>query len=160
MLHLRRNTWPMVKWLRQPTSHPPPSPAAGLIHAASHETIYSPHFSRPHPPPLLPLCCLTDSTPSATSSSPTSLDAEHETRCDAIWPRSNEQYGLMSSAYSLSQIVGGLVLGALSDRAMSRRSVLLISFLGSSVSYGTIGLSSSLNMLLVGRVVVGLVKQV
>lgn len=66
----------------------------------------------------------------------------------------------MSSAYSLSQIVGGLVLGALSDRAMSRRSVLLISFLGSSLSYGTIGLSSSLNMLLVGRVVVGLVKQV
>lgn len=66
----------------------------------------------------------------------------------------------MSSAYSLSQIVGGLVLGALSDRAMSRRSVLLISFLGSSLSYGTIGLSSSLDMLLVGRVVVGLVKQV
>lgn len=66
----------------------------------------------------------------------------------------------MSSAYSLSQIVGGLVLGALSDRAMSRRSVLLISFLGSSLSYGMIGLSSSLSMLLVGRVVVGLVKQV
>ncbi|CAB1106021.1 unnamed protein product [Ectocarpus sp. CCAP 1310/34] len=71
-----------------------------------------------------------------------------------------EQYGLMSSAYSLSQIVGGLVLGALSDRALSRRSVLLISFLGSALSYGTIGLSSSLTMLLVGRVVVGLVKQV
>lgn len=65
----------------------------------------------------------------------------------------------MSSAYSLSQIAGGLVLGALSDRAMSRRSVLLISFLGSALSYGTIGLSSSLNMLLMGRVVVGLVKQ-
>ncbi|CAN0307900.1 unnamed protein product, partial [Ectocarpus sp. 12 AP-2014] len=72
---------------------------------------------------------------------------------------STEQYGLMSSAYSLSQIVGGLVLGALSDRALSRRSVLLISFLGSALSYGTIGLSSSLTMLLVGRVVVGLVKQ-
>eukprot|EP00752_Nemacystus_decipiens_P002470 g2326.t1 len=72
---------------------------------------------------------------------------------------STEQYGLLSSAYSLSQIVGGLVLGALSDRAMSRRSVLLISFLGSAVSYGTIGLSTSLSMLLMGRVVVGLVKQ-
>lgn len=66
----------------------------------------------------------------------------------------------MSSAYSLSQIVGGFVLGALSDRALSRRSVLLISFLGSALSYGAIGLSSSLTMLLVGRVVVGLVKQV
>ncbi|CAM9471175.1 unnamed protein product [Ectocarpus fasciculatus] len=72
---------------------------------------------------------------------------------------STEQYGLMSSAYSLSQIVGGFVLGALSDRALSRRSVLLISFLGSALSYGAIGLSSSLTMLLVGRVVVGLVKQ-
>lgn len=60
----------------------------------------------------------------------------------------------------MSQIVGGLILGALSDRAMSRRSVLLLSFLGSGISYGTIGLSTSLDMLLMGRVVVGLVKQV
>lgn len=66
----------------------------------------------------------------------------------------------MTSVYSLSQIVGGLVLGALSDRAVSRRLVLLVSFLGSALSYGMIGLSSSLNMLLVGRVIVGLVKQV
>ncbi|CAM9872161.1 unnamed protein product, partial [Hapterophycus canaliculatus] len=72
---------------------------------------------------------------------------------------SPEQYGLMSSVYSLSQIVGGLVLGALSDRIMSRRSVLLLSFLGSALSYGAIGLSSSLGMLVAGRVVVGLVKQ-
>ncbi|CAM9771176.1 unnamed protein product [Ascophyllum nodosum] len=72
---------------------------------------------------------------------------------------SNEHYGLMSSAYSLSQIVGGLVLGALSDRVMSRRSVLVLSFVGSAVSYGTIALSSSLSMLLAGRVLVGLVKQ-
>lgn len=66
----------------------------------------------------------------------------------------------MSSAYSLSQIVGGLVLGVLSDHIMSRRSVLVLSFVGSAISYGTIALSSSLNMLLAGRVLVGLVKQV
>lgn len=66
----------------------------------------------------------------------------------------------MSSVYSLSQIVGGLVLGGLSDRIMSRRSVLVLSFVGSAISYGTIALSSSLNMLLAGRVLVGLVKQV
>lgn len=66
----------------------------------------------------------------------------------------------MTSAYSFAQIVGGLVLGALSDRALSRRTVLIISFLGSALSYGTIGLSNSLNMLLAGRVIVGLVKQV
>ncbi|CAM9417974.1 unnamed protein product, partial [Sphacelaria rigidula] len=69
---------------------------------------------------------------------------------------SPELYGLMTSAYSLAQIVGGLVLGALSDRVMSRRSVLLLSFMGSCVSYGLVGLSSSLWMLLLGRIIVGL----
>ncbi|CAM9991060.1 unnamed protein product, partial [Discosporangium mesarthrocarpum] len=68
-------------------------------------------------------------------------------------------YGLMSSAYSFSQILGGLVFGALSDRVLSRKSVLLLSFLGSALSYGLVGMSSSLSMLLVGRVIVGLVKQ-
>ncbi|CAM9537308.1 unnamed protein product, partial [Choristocarpus tenellus] len=72
---------------------------------------------------------------------------------------STELYGLMSSAYSFAQILGGLVLGALSDNFLSRRSVLLLSFLGSCLSYGLVGLSSSLSMLLVGRVIVGLVKQ-
>lgn len=80
--------------------------------------------------------------------------------CIVCPERSPEQYGLMSSVYSLSQIIGGLVLGALSDRIMSRRSVLLLSFMGSALSYGAIGLSSSLSMLVAGRVVVGLVKQV
>lgn len=65
----------------------------------------------------------------------------------------------MTSAYSLAQVVGGVVLGALSDRVMSRRSVLLLSFMGSCVSYGLVGLSSSLSMLLLGRIIVGLVKQ-
>lgn len=72
---------------------------------------------------------------------------------------STELYGLMTSAYSLAQVVGGVVLGALSDRVMSRRSVLLLSFMGSCVSYGLVGLSSSLSMLLLGRIIVGLVKQ-
>lgn len=66
----------------------------------------------------------------------------------------------MASAYSLAQIVGGLVLGTLSDRVMSRRSVLLLSFVGSAISYGLVGLSRSLRMLLLARVIVGLVKQV
>lgn len=73
---------------------------------------------------------------------------------------STESYGLMASAYSLSQIVGGLVLGTLSDHVMSRRSVLLLSFVGSAISYGLVGLSRSLRMLLLARVIVGLVKQV
>lgn len=72
---------------------------------------------------------------------------------------SNESFGLMASLYSASQLVGGLVLGALSDRLFSRRSMLLLSFMGSSIGYGLIGVSTSLSLLIVSRVVVGLVKQ-
>eukprot|EP00611_Tribonema_gayanum_P026748 TRINITY_DN6444_c0_g1_i2.p1 TRINITY_DN6444_c0_g1~~TRINITY_DN6444_c0_g1_i2.p1 ORF type:complete len:338 (-),score=126.77 TRINITY_DN6444_c0_g1_i2:363-1376(-) len=72
---------------------------------------------------------------------------------------STEKYGLMSSAYSLSQLVGGLLLGALSDHVVSRRTILLVSFLGSAVSYWLVGVSHSFALLLLSRVVVGLVKQ-
>jgi MFS family permease len=70
---------------------------------------------------------------------------------------STERYSLMSSAYSLAQLVGGLLLGAASDR--SRRGVLLLSFFGSAVGYFLIGTARSFTVLLVSRVVVGLVKQ-
>jgi MFS family permease len=70
---------------------------------------------------------------------------------------STERYSLMSSAYSLAQLVGGLLLGAASDK--SRRGVLLLSFFGSAVGYFLIGTARSFTVLLVSRVVVGLVKQ-
>ncbi|CAM9193978.1 unnamed protein product [Chrysoparadoxa australica] len=70
-----------------------------------------------------------------------------------------ELFGLVTSAYSAAQIVGGVCLGALSDRVFSRRSMLLLSFAGSCISYGLIGLSSSLGLLLTSRIIVGLVKQ-
>eukprot|EP00953_Heterococcus_sp_UTEX-ZZ885_P007690 4635-Heterococcus_DN1.PRE.5 len=63
----------------------------------------------------------------------------------------------MSSAYSLAQLVGGLLLGAASDR--SRRGVLLLSFFGSAIGYFLIGTARSFTVLLCSRVVVGLVKQ-
>jgi MFS family permease len=70
---------------------------------------------------------------------------------------STERYSLMSSAYSLAQLVGGLLLGAASDR--SRRGVLLLSFFGSAIGYFLIGTARSFTVLLISRVVVGLVKQ-
>jgi MFS family permease len=62
------------------------------------------------------------------------------------------------SVYYFSQIIGGVVMGSLSD-VISRRDILIISFLGSAVSYAAVGLSSDLYVLFGSRIVVGLVKQ-
>ena len=42
--------------------------------------------------------------------------------------------GFASSAYSLAQIVGGLALGALSDRSLGHRGLLLLSFVGAATA--------------------------
>ena len=42
--------------------------------------------------------------------------------------------GMVGSVYSLAQIVGGLLMGILSDRGLGRRNVLLISFAGAAFS--------------------------
>ena len=42
--------------------------------------------------------------------------------------------GMVGSVYSLAQIVGGLLMGVLSDRGLGRRNVLLISFGGAAFS--------------------------
>ena len=49
-------------------------------------------------------------------------------------------------------------MGSLTD-LISRRDILIISFLGSAVSYAAVGLSSDLYVLFGSRIVVGLVKQ-
>lgn len=69
------------------------------------------------------------------------------------------QRELLSSIYSFSQIIGGLLIGALADSgAMSRKTILIVSFVGSAIAYGLIVLDSFV-ALVVSRVVVGLVKQ-
>ena len=69
------------------------------------------------------------------------------------------QRELLSSIYSFSQIVGGLMIGALADsNVLSRRTVLLLSFVGSAVAYALIVLDNFVALVL-SRVVVGLVKQ-
>lgn len=73
---------------------------------------------------------------------------------------SQRMNGLMGSMFSMSQIVGGLALGTLSDRHLGRRGLLLLSFVGAGISYAIVGLPNvSLPLLMFSRVVVGLVKQ-
>lgn len=69
------------------------------------------------------------------------------------------QRELLSSLFSSSQIVGGLIIGALSDAGvLSRRGILFLSFTGSAISYGLI-MQGSIRALVCSRVLVGLVKQ-
>mmetsp|Transcript_4704 Transcript_4704/g.10503 ORF Transcript_4704/g.10503 Transcript_4704/m.10503 type:complete len:435 (-) Transcript_4704:4-1308(-) len=69
------------------------------------------------------------------------------------------QREMLSSVFSLSQIAGGLVIGVLSDTgALTKRNVLLISFLGSAASYLLIFVGG-LKKIIFSRVLVGSVKQ-
>ena len=73
---------------------------------------------------------------------------------------SKRTYGLISSVYSLSQIVGGLILGAVADRRLGRRGLLLLNFAGAALAYAIVGAPrASLGLLVASRVVVGLCKQ-
>ena len=72
---------------------------------------------------------------------------------------SANQRELLSSLFSSSQIIGGISIGMLSDLGMlSRRHILLLSFLGSALSYALI-IHGGIYRLICSRVIVGLVKQ-
>lgn len=66
-------------------------------------------------------------------------------------------YGIISSTYSVAQLFGGLVLGFMSDY-VSKRSILLFSFLGSGISYFLVGQTKNIMLLFASRVIVGLLK--
>jgi MFS family permease len=70
---------------------------------------------------------------------------------------SGEAVGFISSLYHLSQVVGGAAIGVLSD-IVPRRDVLILSFLGSAISYYIVGHAPSLWLLFASRAIVGLVK--
>ena len=67
-------------------------------------------------------------------------------------------YAYISSSYQISQLLGGVVIGAMSD-SLSKGTILLFSFIGSAISYLMVGLAKSPMLLFGSRVVVGLVKQ-
>jgi MFS family permease len=69
------------------------------------------------------------------------------------------QRELLSSLFSTSQIVGGLLMGLVTDaRLVRRKSLLFISFAGSALSYSLIAYGG-FSALVCSRVLVGLVKQ-
>ena len=72
---------------------------------------------------------------------------------------SASQRELLSSVFSSSQIVGGLLLGALADaKILQRRTILFLSFGGSALAYALI-VYGNIAALIVSRILVGLVKQ-
>ncbi len=69
------------------------------------------------------------------------------------------QRELLSSLFSTSQIVGGLLMGLVTDaRCVRRKSLLFLSFAGSALSYALIAYGG-FTALVCSRVLVGLVKQ-
>lgn len=72
---------------------------------------------------------------------------------------SAKQRELLSSVFSFSQIIGGIVLGALTDaKILRRKTIFFLSFGGSAVAYAMI-VVGGFNLLIFSRVLVGLVKQ-
>ena len=74
---------------------------------------------------------------------------------------SARQREFLSSAYTSAQILGGIMIGAAGDAGvLSRKNILLLSFVGSAISYGVIGFAGhSLYAVVLSRILVGLVKQ-
>ena len=64
-------------------------------------------------------------------------------------------FGVLASAYALTQFLFAPLLGALSDR-VGRRPVILISLFGLGVDYLVMGFAPTLGWLFVGRVVAGI----
>lgn len=66
---------------------------------------------------------------------------------------------LLSSVFSTSQIVGGIVLGAMTDaQLLKRKTILFVSFGGSAIAYAMIAFGG-FHALIFSRILVGLVKQ-
>ena len=69
------------------------------------------------------------------------------------------QREMLSSLFSTSQIVGGIVMGFLCDTGLlNRKTILYISFLGSAVSYLMLASGNSRHVI-ISRAIVGFVKQ-
>ena len=67
--------------------------------------------------------------------------------------------GYMSSIYNVAQILGSLFIGGFMSDTCSKQSLLLLSFVGSALSYLLLGTTISLPLLFFSRALVGLVKQ-
>src|SRR5829696_5893061 len=63
--------------------------------------------------------------------------------------------GLLFASFSLAQLIASPILGALSDRS-GRRPVLILSLIGTAVSFAMHAVAQSLTMLFAARIVDGL----
>ena len=63
-------------------------------------------------------------------------------------------FGFITATYSLFQIISAPILGELSDK-YGRRPILLISVLGTAVSFGLLGIAQSIPMLFLARILDG-----
>ena len=68
-------------------------------------------------------------------------------------------FGIITSLYGFCQIIGGAVISYLLDRYLSRKTVLLISSIGSGMSYALLLIRGSLPTLIISRMLVGFIKQ-
>ena len=68
-------------------------------------------------------------------------------------------FGAITSLYGFCQIIGGSIIGYLSNGILSRKMILLISSIGSGVSYALLLIRGSITSLVVSRVLIGLLKQ-
>lgn len=62
--------------------------------------------------------------------------------------------GLITAAFSLFQIISAPILGELSDK-FGRRPILVISILGTAISFGLLGIANSIPLLFLSRIIDG-----
>lgn len=66
--------------------------------------------------------------------------------------------GIISSCYSLTQFIFNPIIGQMSD-SYGRRKVLYMSLVGSMVSYLMLGYATSVEMMILSRLLIGVIKQ-
>lgn len=67
-------------------------------------------------------------------------------------------FGLLSSLYGVSQLVGGIVVGVVADRILGRKNALIASLLISALGYLLLMSSNSMAVFALSRIIVGFVR--
>ena len=68
-------------------------------------------------------------------------------------------FGLITSLYGLCQIIGGVLLTQLLNYGISRKTILMVSSIGSGISYFLLLFRNNIYTLVLSRALVGLIKQ-
>ena len=68
-------------------------------------------------------------------------------------------FGVITSLYGICQIIGGTILTHLIKRGLSRKTILMVSSIGSGISYALLLIPNNIYSLVLSRALVGLIKQ-